>query len=334
MRRHRPPERPSAAGIRIKSPRARFDRLSGRISGTRTDTPPSGSSPRRRKATQRGLSKRPRFPRIRGRFFAPEFPAAQVRHPLIPPAPQDSSPPPRRRRLQFRAHGTAGRNSEPAEPQVAPSPQRLKSRQSPQRRKSRQSPQRRRLHQAHGASSRTKPTAPQVAPKPAAPQVATKPSAPQVRPCSPAPQVAPKPSEPQVRPCSPHRRSQHRVSCASLLHLSLTQHFPAAGGRRLCRRSMRRRTYRRAPPPLGPFVRAKEQRRSGRAALRSDPRASTSIPFRPRRGPAKRVGQTPLSLNSDLQAARRHAKLAAVWECCSTDCETPEKACAPTFVRA
>ena len=166
MRRHRPPERPSAAGIRIKSPRARFDRLSGWISGTRTDTPPSGSSPRRRKATQRGLSKRPRFTQIRGRFFAPEFPAAQVRHPLIPPAPQDSSPPPRRRRLQFRAHGTAGRNSEPAEPQVAPSPQRLKSRQSPQRR---------RLHQAHGASSRakalsdagcTKPTAPQVAPSP------------------------------------------------------------------------------------------------------------------------------------------------------------------------
>ena len=138
MRRHQPPERPSAAGIRIKSPRARFDRLSGRISGTRTDTPPSGSSPRRRKATQRGLSKRPRFPRIRGRFFAPEFPAAQVRHPLIPPAPQDSSPPPRRRRLQFRAHGTAGRNSEPAAPQVAPSPQRLKS------------------HQARSASSRDK----------------------------------------------------------------------------------------------------------------------------------------------------------------------------------
>ncbi len=148
MRRHQPPERPSAAGIRIKSPRARFDRLSGRISGTRTDTPPSGSSPRRRKATQRGLSKRPRFPRIRGRFFAPEFPAAQVRHPLIPPAPQDSSPPPRRRRLQFRAHGTAGRNSEPAAPQVAPSPQSLKS------------------HQARSASSRTKPAAPQVAPSP------------------------------------------------------------------------------------------------------------------------------------------------------------------------
>ena len=147
MRRHRPPERPSAAGIRIKSPRARFDRLSGRISGTRTDTPPSGSSPRRRKATQRGLSKRPRFTQIRGRFFAPEFPAAQVRHPLIPPAPQDSSPPPRRRRLQFRAHGTAGRNSEPAAPQVAPSPQRLKSRQSPQRRRS---------HQARSASSRDK----------------------------------------------------------------------------------------------------------------------------------------------------------------------------------
>lgn len=317
MRRHRPPERPSAAGIRIKSPRARFDRLSGRISGTRTDTPPSGSSPRRRKATQRGLSKRPRFTQIRGRFFCARVPGGASATPSHPPgtarllptpsAPQVAIQSPRYRRSQFRARSASSR-TKPAAPQVATKPS------APQ--------------------VAPKPAAPQVAPKPAAPQVATKPSAPQVRPCSPAPQVAPKPSEPQVRPCSPHRRSQHRVSCASLLHLSLTQHFPAAGGRRPCRRSMRRRTYRRAPPPLGPFVRAKEPRRSGRAALRSDPRASTSIPFRPRRGPAKRVGQTPLSLNSDLQAARRHAKLAAVWECCSTDCETPEKACAPTFVRA
>ena len=175
MRRHQPPERPSAAGIRIKSPRARFDRLSGRISGTRTDTPPSGSSPRRRKATQRGLSKRPRFPRIRGRFFAPEFPAVQKQHPLIPPgtarllptpsAPQVAIQSPRYRRLQFRARSASSRTkpaapqvapkpsapqvaTKPSAPQVAPSPQRLKSRQSPQRRRSDPVPLRRRSHQS------------------------------------------------------------------------------------------------------------------------------------------------------------------------------------------
>ena len=156
MRRHRPPERPSAAGIRIKSPRARFDRLSGRISGTRTDTPPSGSSPRRRKATQRGLSKRPRFTQIRGRFFAPEFPAAQVRHPLIPPgtarllptpsAPQVAIQSPRYRRSQFRARRASSR-TKPAAPQVAPKPSAPQVAPSPRRLKS---------HQAHGASSRTK----------------------------------------------------------------------------------------------------------------------------------------------------------------------------------
>lgn len=148
MRRHRPPERPSAAGIRIKSPRARFDRLSGRISGTRTDTPPSGSSPRRRKATQRGLSKRPRFTQIRGRFLRPSSRRRKC----------DTLSSPRHRKTPPHPLGAAGCNSEPTVPQVAiQSPQRLKS------------------HQARSASSRakalsaagrTKPTAPQVEPSP------------------------------------------------------------------------------------------------------------------------------------------------------------------------
>ena len=140
MRRHRPPERPSAAGIRIKSPRARFDRLSGRISGTRTDTPPSGSSPRRRKATQRGLSKRPRFTQIRGRFFCARVPGGASATPSHPP-------------------GTARLLPTPSAPQVAI--------QSPRYRRSQ--------FRARSASSRTKPAAPQVAPKPSAPQVAPSP---------------------------------------------------------------------------------------------------------------------------------------------------------------
>ncbi len=119
MRRHRPPERPSAAGIRIKSPRARFDRLSGRISGTRTDTPPNGSSPRRRKATQRGLSKRPRFTQIRGRFFCARVPGGASATPSHPPgtarllptpsAPQVAIQSPRYRRSQFRARSASSR---------------------------------------------------------------------------------------------------------------------------------------------------------------------------------------------------------------------------------